>query len=67
VLSELRCQNVQTLAVEITLTDKLLNFKGEAKVGPNNDKGQHEKQSKKIKDKGRMKESKCNEDGVKQP
>jgi hypothetical protein len=45
--SELRHQNVQTLATTITTADKLLDFKGEAKVGPNNDDGQCEKQRKK--------------------
>jgi hypothetical protein len=39
--SELHRQNVQTIVT--TITDNILDFKVEAKVGPNNDDGQCEK------------------------
>jgi hypothetical protein len=45
--SELRCQNVQTLATTITTTEKLLDFRGEPKTGPrNSEDAQGEKQQK---------------------
>jgi hypothetical protein len=34
--SDLQCYNVQTLATTITAVDKLLDFRGEPKIGPRN-------------------------------